>query len=508
MIYDYVIIGSGLGGLECAYILAKEGASVCILEKNRQFGGNLQIFSRDKAIFDTGVHYIGGLDEGQNLYQYFKYFNIIDKLKLRRMDENGFDKITFKNEHIEYPHAMGLGNFVEQLLPFFPKEKAGLQQYVQKLDEIRRAYPLYNVENPKSGQADFPYLHDNARDFIANCTQNQRLRNVLAGSNMLYAGHGYNAPLYVHALVCNSYIDSAWKCVDGGGQIAKYLVQNIRAMGGEVRNYAEVKRLKFGEGKEATAVELTTGEIVEGRNFIANNHPTQLLDMIEDKGRVRMAYRNRINNLENSISSFTVHLVFKPDSFPYLHHNAYHHEDTDAWAGLVYTAKDWPPGYAVFVPATSRSEKWADCMNVMTYMRMSEVAKWADTFHTVPKNRSLRSDDYQTFKTDRAEKLLDLLERRFPDIRSHIQTYYTTTPLSYRDYIGTKDGSMYGILKDCRDPLSTFITPRTKIPNLFLTGQNINLHGVLGVTISAMVTCGQFLGIDYLIGQVRAAQKI
>ena len=54
--YDVVIIGSGLGGLVSAIILAREGYSVCVLEKNQQFGGNLQTFSRDKVIFDTGVH--------------------------------------------------------------------------------------------------------------------------------------------------------------------------------------------------------------------------------------------------------------------------------------------------------------------------------------------------------------------------------------------------------------------------------------------------------------------
>ena len=71
--YDIVIVGSGLGGLVSALIMAKEGYSVCVLEKNNQFGGNLQTFVRDKTIFDTGVHYIGGLSEGQNLNQYFKY---------------------------------------------------------------------------------------------------------------------------------------------------------------------------------------------------------------------------------------------------------------------------------------------------------------------------------------------------------------------------------------------------------------------------------------------------
>ena len=60
--YDVVIVGSGIGGLSTALILAKNGKKVCVLEKNQQLGGNLQVFSRDKKIFDTGVHYLGGLD--------------------------------------------------------------------------------------------------------------------------------------------------------------------------------------------------------------------------------------------------------------------------------------------------------------------------------------------------------------------------------------------------------------------------------------------------------------
>ncbi|MDH6212667.1 phytoene dehydrogenase-like protein [Chryseobacterium sp. BIGb0186] len=61
--YDILIIGSGIGGLVSALILAKEGLKVCVLEKNNQYGGNLQTFSRDKLIFDTGVHYLGGLSK-------------------------------------------------------------------------------------------------------------------------------------------------------------------------------------------------------------------------------------------------------------------------------------------------------------------------------------------------------------------------------------------------------------------------------------------------------------
>ena len=85
--YDILVIGSGIGGLVSALVLAKEGLKVCVLEKNNQYGGNLQTFSRHKLIFDTGVHYLGGLSEGQNLHQYFKYLGIIQDLNLEKMDE-------------------------------------------------------------------------------------------------------------------------------------------------------------------------------------------------------------------------------------------------------------------------------------------------------------------------------------------------------------------------------------------------------------------------------------
>jgi all-trans-retinol 13,14-reductase len=53
--------------------------------------------------------------------------------------------------------------------------------------------------------------------------------------------------------------------------------------------------------------------------------------------------------------------------------------------------------------------------------------------------------------------------------------------------------------------MKTFISPRTKIPNLFLTGQNLNLHGLLGVTVSAIVTCSEIFGGEYIVQKINEA---
>ena len=103
--YDIIIIGSGLGGLECGAILSKEGYHVCVLEKNELFGGCFQTYQRGGHRMDTGIHYIGSLDEGQIMNQYFRYFGIMDKLSIKRMDEEVFDRIYYKDAIYDY--AMG-----------------------------------------------------------------------------------------------------------------------------------------------------------------------------------------------------------------------------------------------------------------------------------------------------------------------------------------------------------------------------------------------------------------
>ena len=70
----------------------------------------------------------------------------------------------------------------------------------------------------------------------------------------------------------------------------------------------------------------------------------------------------------------------------------------------------------------------------------------------------------------------------------------TSTPRTYHRYTGTPRGSAYGIRRDCRDLPRTLLSPRTPIPNLLQTGQSVNVHGVLGVTVTAFLTSAELLG--------------
>jgi all-trans-retinol 13,14-reductase len=501
MQYDVVIIGSGLGGLACGAILAREGRSVCILEKNKQIGGTLQTFVRQRVIFDSGVHYVGGLDEGQNLNKLFKFLGIMHKMKLQKLDEDCFDAILFKDDPKVYRYAQGYENFIATLAKDFPEEEEGIRKYCDGVRDVCSRFPLYNL---RSGDYfdKVNVLEIDTQTFLESVTTNKKLQNVLAGTSLLYAGEPYKTPFYIHALVINSYIESSWRFVDGGSQIAIALTREILSRGGKVVKHAKVVSI-VEENGEVTHALTEDGQRYEGKLFISNVHPTQTLELLKTD-MIKKAFRSRISSLQNSISTFFVNVVLKKNTLPYLNHNYYYFDESDAWSVLNYTDETWPRGYAMYYATNSRKEKFADGVTVMTYMKYEEVKQWENTYNTVT-NEISRGETYEAFKKDRAERLFKLVEQRFPGFTDAIESYYAATPLSVRDYIGTDDGSLYGVVKDYKEPMRTFISPRTKIPNLLLTGQNLNLHGVLGVTVSAISTCSEVLGKDYLIDKIRNA---
>lgn len=500
-IYDFVIIGSGLGGLACGAILAQEGHSVCVLEKNKQIGGTLQTFVRKKVIFDSGVHYVGGLDKGQNLYQLFKFLGIMDKLKIRKMDEDCFDTILFEGDPVEYKYAQGYDRFIKSMIEQFPGEEEAIRKYCDKIREVCAVFPLYNLRSgsflEKAG-----VLELDAQTFIESLTTNRKLQSVLAGSNLLYAGQSYKTPFYVHALVVNSYIESSWRFIDGGSQIGRYLAREITSRGGVVLKHIDVKKLVEADG-EVKFAESAEGKKYFGKSFISNVHPQQTLEMV-DSDRIKKIYRNRINSLENSISTLTLNIVLKKKTVKYSNRNYYFFGENNPWTVADYTDQSWPRGYAMFYSSSRETQEYADAVTLITYMHFDEVARWKDTHNTVAREDD-RGEDYDQFKNRKAQKFLNYVYDRFPELESAIDTCYISTPLTLRDYLGTADGSLYGVTKDHRDPMRTFISPRTKIPNLYLTGQNLNMHGVLGVTVSAVLTCSQILGQEYLIEKIKNA---
>ena len=99
-----------------------------------------------------------------------------------------------------------------------------------------------------------------------------------------------------------------------------------------------------------------------------------------------------------------------------------------------------------------------------------------------------RGEIYELQKERIADDCIRLAERVIHGLSKMVEKRYTSTPLTWRDYTLSPCGSAFGVRKDCRAPLLTMLSPKTPIPNLFLTGQNLVLHGLEGVTRTAFNT--------------------
>ncbi len=244
-------------------------------------------------------------------------------------------------------------------------------------------------------------------------------------------------------------------------------------------------------------MEVNNGEEVYfADTFISNLHPLTTYKLIEKNKLTKKAYITRLSALKNSYGLFTAYLLMKPDTFPYFNYNLYLHDIEDAWYTTTYPDDTKVRFILMSSLAGSRNPKYSDVITLLSPMYFSEVAQWEGSVCMK------RGEDYEMFKAQKVAEMIEMTERFSPGLSRNIQSTYSASPLTYLDYTGTPEGSAYGLIKDFKNPLLTLFPPRTKYENLLLTGQNLNVHGAVGVTLTATLTCAELLGEEYLAKKI------
>lgn len=483
MKHDVIVLGSGLGGLECAYILAREGLNVLVLEKGAQAGGCMQSYRRRGLDYDTGLHYIGGLDAGQTLHPFFSYLGLLS-LPWHKLDPL-FDHLLLSDR--EFAFATGYDHFVEHLCRDFPTERPALEAYARLLQsEEHRQLRLFS---PALGASPFPTeLFDrSAYDYLQQTFASPLLRNVLSAAATKMELRRDTLPLFSFLHANSSFIESSWRLAGGGHLLVESLVSSIHSFGGRVVCGARVDRLDAMEGK-IVAAHCANGETYEASTFIGDLHPASLISLVQPAESIKPMFRRRLSTCANTYGMFTVSLRLKPETVPYFNFNQYIYAQPDVWS--FYEHPQPQNGVMVSCRVPQDGSTMARQIDLLSPMTWTDCLAWADTRH------GHRGTEYEDMKAARAEVCIALAEQFIPHLSEKVEAIYTSTPLTYRDYLLAPQGTAYGMRKDCHAPLLTFLSPRSPLQNLLFTGQSVMLHGVQGVTLTAFSTCAALLGKD------------
>ncbi|MNM81773.1 hypothetical protein D3C81_937850 [compost metagenome] len=240
------------------------------------------------------------------------------------------------------------------------------------------------------------------------------------------------------------------------------------------------------------AVRTDDQQLIYANEFVSNINLRHTFAMLPERFQ-KQAYVKRIHSLPLSPSVFSVYIVCKDDLIPYQNYNIYHYKNIKS----VWYDHDQSP-LVISMSRNDRDQTFCHTMTVMCYMTAAEVQQWDESFNrSIIQQLSTRGDSYEAFKTAKANQIIEELQHLFPNIKDAIRSVHTSSPLTYRDFIGAEEGNMYGYLKEHQYPLNSLISTKTKVKNLFLTGQNVKMHGVLGVTITAFSCCLMMLGKEF-----------
>jgi len=494
-----IIIGSGLGGLSTGVILAKNGYDVTILEQSGQIGGCLQCFQRDGVKFETGMHFIGSLDDGKVLSNYLNYLEIKDKIVVDKLDNNAYDVVSLNGEKFAFPNSREA--FIERFAERFPDQRENLKRYCDLIEQVAELSPYRNLKllDDDNFFKSNELLFKSINEIIDATITDPLLRNVLVGNISLYSAELDKTPFAMHAFIFDFYNNGAYRIVGGSDTIAKALSDVLLQHGGKIHTRQKVTKIIV-ENKIATGVLTADGQYYAADVVVSDINPKQLIDIV-DNTAFNEAYKSRIRDIKNTTSVFSLYLRFKDEAMPYLNSNFYGFRTDSPWKMTGNVDEKWPNGYLYMHHCHEKNPKFAKSGVILSYMSIDALSKWNDT------KIGRRGADYERFKQEMADRLLDSVENDFPDLRDKIADYHAATPLTYRDYTSTPDGSIYGLAKDVNKGIAGRVSFRTKVPNLFLVGQNINSHGMLGVLVGTMNVCTQLIGEQEVRRQIIEANK-
>jgi all-trans-retinol 13,14-reductase len=507
--FDVIVIGSGIGGLTSAALLAKlQNKRVLVLERHFQAGGQTHSFVRKGRFhFDVGVHYVGQMGPGE-MPRAMMDFITGGKLGWTRMPQ-ALEHFVYPG--LEFTVQADPKRYLADLIAKFPKEEAALRRYFR---DAKKAAFWYGFRH--SVDMFPPFLRPMARwaysifgrlarittkKYLDGRFKDERLKGLVASQWPDYGVPPAQSAFGMHSVIVRHYLRGAWYPVGGAGNIAKCVIPQIEAAGGVVRTGARVNRIIVKDGA-ATGVAVERGGVEEF--FYA---PI----VISDAGAANtflsllppdtpVPFKNELNAFPTGASAIGVYICFKEspaklgfDGGNFWVYDSFNHEKQT----------EISPYFLSFPSLKDPSAK-AHTAEVALMAQYEDWEKWAGQAWRK------RDKEYYEQKKDVAEKLLDKLDARWPGFRDLVEFYDVSTPLTMEYFQHNPRGAFYGtpcVPGRLGAPWCRAVTP---VRNLYLSGSDAMSPGIVGAMMGGVAAMSAASGIimPQIIGRVKAASQI
>jgi all-trans-retinol 13,14-reductase len=516
--YDAIVIGSGMGGLAFVSIMAKlRKWRVLVLERHFKIGGFTHTFTRPGGwSWDVGLHYVGEMGEAMTGRRLF------DLITDARVKWDPLPKVydVFVYPNLEVRVCKGEANFQSALAAAFPNERSNIEQYFRDLKSATRwanrfiaakAMPpllAWMVRAVNRFGDNLPLAV--TQQYVERRFGDPRLRAVVTSQWADYGLPPGLSAFATHAVIASHYLNGAWYPDGGAGEIAKATGVVIRAAGGELLPNHEVTRILL-EGSRAVGVEVN---ISKGRQGARAEFRAPVI--VSDAG----AWNTFTRMLPTSALPFREQLESPPAGF----------EVVELFLGLRRDPREMGfngENYWIF-ESFNHDEMYAQRNEVlggraaMAYLSFPSLKDRHAQRHTAEIIAPLsygsleahrnepwrrRSPEYESVKKRVTQALLDLVERHNPGFCDLVEYSELATPLTFEHFTTAPSGTIYGYPATPERYGKAWLGPRTPIENLYLTGSDAALLGIMGALMGGVLTASLLVGSFGFLEIMRAARS-